>query len=141
MMNQAEIERLAAEMARTLGPGGRIFLTGELGSGKSVFARAVLRELGVKGPIPSPSFIVDAVYSVDDLVIHHIDLYRLSGTDQELEFYGIEEALDSNALVVVEWADRLDRSLTGEGICVDLSFSTDPLLREVSVNGRAVAGN
>ena len=77
MIDQVALEELASGIACSIRPGSRLFLSGDLGAGKSVFARAVLRELGVKGSIPSPSFIVDAVYSAAGLEIHHIDLYRL----------------------------------------------------------------
>lgn len=142
MMDQRELEDFAARLAETMGKGSRLCLTGELGAGKSVFARAVLRELGVEGSIPSPSFIVDAVYSSHGLEIHHLDLYRLRGTPDELEFYGIEDILDSPAVVLIEWAERLPPDLLGEGILVEIDFTDDPLMREVRVDGkRALAGN
>lgn len=142
MMDQPGLEDFAARLAAKTGKGSRLFLTGELGAGKSVFARAVLRELGVEGSIPSPSFIVDAVYSSHGLEIHHLDLYRLRGTPDELEFYGIEDILDSPAAVVIEWADRLPPELLREGTMVEIAFTDDPLLREVRVDGkRVLAGN
>lgn len=142
MMDQRALEDFATRLAATMGKGGRLFLTGELGAGKSVFARAVLRELGVEGGIPSPSFIVDAVYFSLGLEIHHVDLYRLRGTPDELEFYGIEDILDSPAVAVIEWAERLPPYLLREGTQVEIAFTDDPLMREVRVDGkRAVAGN
>lgn len=142
MMDQPGLEGFAARLASAMGKGSRLFLTGELGAGKSVFARAVLRELGVEGDIPSPSFIVDAVYFSRGLEIHHLDLYRLKGTPDELEFYGIEDILDSQAVAVVEWAERLPPDLLREGTRVEIAFTDDPLMREVRVDGtRAVAGD
>ena len=129
-------------MAREVRAGDRLYLTGPLGSGKSVFARAVLRELGVIGSIPSPSFIVDAVYYVSGLEIHHMDLYRLEGDPAELEAYGIAEVLDSSSSVVlVEWAGRLDTDYLQEGIHVNLEFTEDPLERRVETVDRRVAGD
>ena len=140
-MNQDQLEVLAEEIAEGLGSSGRIFLTGELGAGKSVFARAVLRSLGVEGEIPSPSFIVDALYIAGGIEIHHMDLYRLQGSGEELEFWGIDEVLASNAFVVIEWADRLSGDVLKEGVRVHIDFTSDPDLREVTVNGRRMAGN
>ncbi len=140
-MNREELENLARKIAVGLGPGDGLFLTGELGVGKSVFARAVLRALGVEGPIPSPSFIVDAIYVTGDLEIHHIDLYRLRGDPGELEFYGIGDALTSDALVLVEWAERLPEEVLRTGTRVHISFTDDPDEREVMLNGEPVAGN
>jgi tRNA threonylcarbamoyl adenosine modification protein YjeE len=141
MMDQSELEHLAEELTDRLGRSGRIFLTGELGSGKSVFARAVLRHLGVEGEIPSPSFIVDAVYDAGGLEIHHIDLYRLQGSQEELDFYGIGEVLDSDSFIVMEWADRLAEDLLEDGTMVHLAFSAVPDMREVTVDGRRMAGH
>ncbi|MBN2587471.1 MAG: tRNA (adenosine(37)-N6)-threonylcarbamoyltransferase complex ATPase subunit type 1 TsaE [Candidatus Fermentibacteraceae bacterium] len=141
MMDQRALERLAAGVARAMGPGSRLYLTGDLGTGKSVFARAVLRELGVEGAIPSPSFIVDAVYESRGLEIHHIDLYRLKGSAEELEFYGIDDVLDSRAAVIVEWADRLKGLRLRDGVKVHLDFTPDPGKRVVSIDGRIMAGD
>ena len=129
------------EITRCIEPGSRLFLIGDLGAGKSVFARAVLRELGVKGSIPSPSFIVDAVYNAGGLEIHHIDLYRLKGTPDEMEFYGIYAALESDAVVIVEWAERLDSAILKNGIFVRIGFTDNPMLREVEVDDRSLAWN
>ena len=141
MMNQVALEELARSIARTITPGTKLFLSGDLGAGKSVFARAVLRELGVKGSIPSPSFIVDAVYRSSGMEIHHIDLYRLEGNTEEMEFYGIYEALESDAVVIVEWAERLNTAVLPKGIFVSINFTGDSMMREVIVDDRSLAGN
>ena len=141
MMDQAAMEELAREIARKITPGSRLFLSGDLGPGKSVFARAVLRELGVKGSIPSPSFILDAVSNSRGLEIHHIDLYRLEGSPHEMAFYGIYEVLESEAVVIVEWAERLDAAALEKGIFVNIDFTGNPMMREVSVDDRSLAGN
>ncbi len=141
MIDQVTLEKLASGIARRMGPGSRLFLSGDLGAGKSVFARAVLRELGVKGSIPSPSFIVDAVYSAAGLEIHHIDLYRLKGIPDEMEFYGIYAALVSDAAIIVEWAERLDAGILKNGIFVSIGFTENPMMREVTVDDRSLAGN
>lgn len=141
MIDQVAMEKLATGIAGRMRPGSRLFLSGDLGAGKSVFARAVLRELGVKGSIPSPSFIVNAVYSVDGLEIHHIDLYRLKGIPGELEFYGIYEVFESDATIIVEWAERLDAAILKNGIFVSIGFTANPLMREVKIDDRSLAGN
>lgn len=140
-MNQSELEQLARKIAKSMRLGDNIFLTGDLGSGKSVFARALLRALGVRGNIPSPSFIVDAVYNIGEKDIHHIDLYRLEGNPYELELYGIFEVLDSNSMSVVEWADRLEEEIMTDGILLKLDFADDPYSRKVEVNDRRMVGN
>ncbi len=140
-MNRIDLEHLAEKIALSMRPGDNVFLIGDLGVGKSVFARAVLRTLGVTGNIPSPSFIVDAVYYTGNNEIHHIDLYRLEGNSRELESFGVFEALDSRSLAVVEWADRLEDKILDNGIRINIGFTDDPNLREVIVDDRRMARN
>ena len=139
-MNQRELENLACRIAADLRTGDNIFLIGELGAGKSVFARAFMRYLGVKGNIPSPSFIIHASYEASGRTIHHIDLYRLSGRREELEQYGVLEALDSSAIVILEWADRLEEGLLEKGIVISIDFGRDQSRRKVTVDDRRMAG-
>lgn len=140
-MNRIDLEHLAEKIALSMCPGDNIFLVGDLGVGKSVFARAVLRTLGVTGNIPSPSFIVDAVYLAGNNEIHHIDLYRLEGPHRGWESFGIYDALDSSSLAVVEWADRLEEEILDNGVLINIGFTDDPNLREVVVDDRRLARN
>ncbi|MCK4505319.1 MAG: tRNA (adenosine(37)-N6)-threonylcarbamoyltransferase complex ATPase subunit type 1 TsaE [Candidatus Aegiribacteria sp.] len=140
-MNRIDLEHLAEKIALSMRPGDNVFLIGDLGVGKSVFARAVLRTLGVTGNIPSPSFIVDAVYITENNEIHHIDLYRLDGDPRELQSFGVYDALDSSSLAVVEWADRLEEEILDNGILINIGFTVDSHLREVVVDDRRLARN
>lgn len=132
-MDQRQLESVAGKLADEASRGDRYFLIGELGTGKSVFARAFLRRLGVQGAIPSPSFIVDARYECGGKEVHHIDLYRLEGNSEELEFYGIDDILRSDSIVLVEWADRLDPDILKEGIVIRLEFADDPAQRRMEI--------
>jgi len=140
-LDESGLERLAALLAGQLCPGDRVLLFGDLGVGKSTFARALLRALGVTGAIPSPTFVMDAEYRTKLGETHHIDLYRLQGTTDELESTGIAHILDSSATAVVEWADRLpDPWREGEWI-VRLSMTDSPLERMVFLGRGSLAGN
>ena len=140
-LDQAGLEDLAGGFASSVRRGDRFYLVGDLGTGKSTFARAFLRALGVTGPVPSPSFIMDAVYEAGGMEIHHVDLYRLKGNDVELVMLGLEEVLETADMVLVEWADRLDHRHDSGGILIRFTMTDDPGLREVSVEDRRVAGH
>jgi len=102
----AATEALAAAVAALAHRGDAILLEGELGAGKSVFARAFLRVAsGDPGlEVPSPTFTLVQTYETRIGPVHHFDLWRLSGPDGLAEL-GWEEARSD--VVLVEWPDRL----------------------------------
>lgn len=96
-------------LAPALGPGDLLLLSGEIGAGKSHFARAVistrLAALGLYEDIPSPTYTLVQTYEAGGLQIWHSDLYRLTDTF-EIQELGLLDAFD-DALCLVEWPDRL----------------------------------
>lgn len=140
ILDQQGVQALGEAIARHLAREGRVFLRGELGTGKTTLARAIIRALGVTGAIPSPSYIMDAVYLLPDMEIHHIDLYRLSGDPMEMSLLGFDQILESDSVVIVEWADRLGSIRSMPGFHVSLELLPDPMMREVLVE-RRMAGD
>ena len=96
--------RIAAEFAGRLQPGDLILLVGEVGAGKSTFVRSALRELGVEGPIPSPTFTIGRAYR-GRVPAFHLDLYRLDLPEEEVPDL-LGEYLDPSGITFVEWPDR-----------------------------------
>jgi tRNA threonylcarbamoyl adenosine modification protein YjeE len=138
MMEQLDVqglENLAGKLAELVKPGDRFFLSGPLGAGKSTFARAFIRSLGVEGAIPSPTFIMDSVYSIEELglEVHHMDLYRLKGTEEEMVMLGFEEILNSGAVVLVEWPERMKDFRERRGCTVLIADGATPDSRRVQV--------
>ena len=84
--------------------GWTVLLEGELGAGKSTFARALIIAMGHTGPVPSPTYTLVEPYQLSDKIVYHIDLYRIAGA-QELRYLGWTEFDDG--LRLVEWPDRL----------------------------------
>ena len=108
--SEAELIDSAGLFARHLRSTGcrplLIGLAGTLGSGKTTWARGMLRGLGYRGRVPSPTYTLLEQYEVGDLTFVHLDLYRLTG-DAELEDLGLRDWLaDRNTWVLVEWPER-----------------------------------
>jgi len=101
-----------------------ICLTGPLGSGKSTFARALIRELACTNTdVPSPTFTLVETYNVAMGTIHHFDLYRLEKIADAHEL-GIEEAMDTG-ICLIEWAERIVDLLPPDCLIVSLNHNHD----------------
>jgi tRNA threonylcarbamoyladenosine biosynthesis protein TsaE len=83
--------------------GWQVLLQGELGAGKTTLARAMLRELGHQGTVPSPTYTLVEPYDLPSGKAYHVDLYRIADSN-ELEFLGWSELGDG--LLLVEWPER-----------------------------------
>jgi len=116
-------QNLAASLAPLLHSGDVIALTGDLGVGKTEFARALLRALGVSSDIPSPTFTLVQSYETNGLVIAHFDLYRLKTAD-ELDELGWDDAL-ADGMVVVEWPERAGKRLPTDRLSLHFTLTTD----------------
>ncbi len=99
--------------------GWTILLQGELGAGKSTFARAMLRSLGHEGLVPSPTYTLVEPYTLPDFSVYHIDLYRVTVAD-ELDFLGWSDLQDG--LKLVEWPERAPRLLELADIQIELRY-------------------
>jgi tRNA threonylcarbamoyladenosine biosynthesis protein TsaE len=138
LRGESDTEALARAVAPHLGAGDLMGLVGDLGAGKSVFARALigarLAALGRDEPIPSPSYTLVQVYDLGTVELWHADLYRLGGPGELVEL-GLFDALD-RAICVVEWADRLSPA-PGRGLFVTLALdAADEEVRAVTIDTR-----
>ena len=102
---EAATTALARRLAPALLDGGVLFLRGELGAGKTTFARALLRALGVGERVKSPTYSLLERYTVNGRAAFHLDLYRIADAG-ELEWLGLDELDGREALVLVEWPER-----------------------------------
>lgn len=136
MANEKETEALAAKLAELVKPGDFIALAGDLGAGKTVFARAFIRALGRKDEeVPSPTFTIIQTYELGDIRVHHVDLYRLKTPEEALEL-GLEEAR-SDGVILMEWPERLGQYLPGERLEVAMEFGAKETQRRVTLSGGA----
>jgi len=129
--------RLMVDIAQALEPGDVLTLSGDLGAGKTTFARAMIRYLAGNESIevPSPTFTLMQTYELPRFPLVHADLYRVSGT-AELAELGFDD-LPDNAVVVVEWPDRAMGFLPPDRIDVTLTLAPKlkPEFRHCRVTG------
>jgi tRNA threonylcarbamoyladenosine biosynthesis protein TsaE len=107
--DETTTKAIGAAVAGLLGPGDVVGLAGDLGAGKTRFVQGAAAAMGAEGPVLSPTFMLVREYDGDP-PIHHVDAYRLSGP-LELEDLGLEDVLSPEAVVFVEWADRVAAAL------------------------------
>jgi tRNA threonylcarbamoyl adenosine modification protein YjeE len=114
---------LGAAIAGQLAVGDAVLLQGDLGSGKTTLARAILTALGVDETVPSPTFTLVQAYETPRFPVSHYDLYRLKRA-AEMDELGLEEALDDGA-ALIEWPERADDRLPADALTVHLLSDTE----------------
>lgn len=118
--DEAATLALGAGLARSLRPGMVIFLSGDLGAGKTTLARGLLRALGHGGRVKSPTFSLVEVYKVSSLYFYHFDFYRF-GHPGEWRDTGLQEHFNPGTVCLVEWPEK------AEGLPVpDLAIRLEP---------------
>jgi tRNA threonylcarbamoyladenosine biosynthesis protein TsaE len=127
----AATQALAAQLAAVARPGDRLALLGELGAGKTQFAKGFARGLGVAEVVNSPSFTLMAEYA-GRLPLFHIDLYRLAGADEALAG-GLLDERQADGVTLIEWAERLGEGLDPERLEVRIAI-TGPEERSIELH-------
>jgi tRNA threonylcarbamoyladenosine biosynthesis protein TsaE len=131
-----ETLELAGTVGELLRPGDVVALVGDLGAGKTVFARGVARALGVTEPVVSPSFTIVREYDGRTPLVH-VDVYRID-TVQELHDLGFEELVRDDAVTLVEWGDMIHGLLPADRLDVRLApgATDDERVIEIEGHGR-----
>jgi len=131
---EAATVALARALAPHLRPGDVVALAGELGVGKTAFARAAIRaRCGAATEVPSPTFTLVQTYDAPAATLWHVDLYRLAAPEEALEL-GLDEAF-AQAIVLLEWPERLGASIPPDRLEVRLAYADGPDARRATLTG------
>ncbi len=134
LADEAATAALARSLARLARGRDVVALSGELGTGKTVFARAFIEALSeAPEEVPSPTFTLVQTYEAAPAPVHHFDLFRLAGPEETLEL-GVEEAF-AEGISLIEWPDRLGPYLPAERLEVGLAFAGDEGARHATLRG------
>ncbi len=114
----SQTEHLGSLLAEKLSPGDCVAFTGDLGSGKTVFCRGLVKSLGFTGSITSPTFSIVNEYRGGKYNIAHFDMYRIS-TEDQLYSTGFYDYLDDDFILLIEWSENVESFLE------DISFKVD----------------
>lgn len=118
-VNELDTDRLASILAKLVFRGFLILASGDLGAGKTRFAKGLAKSLGVKETVTSPTFNILKCYKGDEYDFYHIDAYRLEGVKQDL---GLEEFIEGEDICFIEWSEYLEYLLPEEYLKLDITI-------------------
>ena len=128
---------LAASFARLVKAPMVLFLEGDLGAGKTTFARAFIQALGFKAYVKSPSYGLLECYAVSGMTILHLDLYRIEDPE-ELDYLAIRDLYDETSVLMVEWPRKAVNHLPAPDL--ELEFLEDAETRLIRCFAKSIAG-
>ena len=130
--DEAATAAFAARISALAATRDIIALKGDLGSGKTTFARGFIRARGGTEEVPSPTFTLVQIYELGSAVVWHFDLYRLKSPEEAWEL-GIEDAF-SEGISLIEWPERLGPVLPQRRLEIELLFGDRPKARRAVLN-------
>ena len=123
-VTREDTQNLGRRLAARLKAGDVVLLSGQMGAGKSEFARGVARGLGITSAVPSPSFTILNVYDEGTLPLYHFDWYRI-GDQSEITDMGLDEYIGGDGVCLIEWHERAEDLLPRTALEVLLSPQAD----------------
>ncbi|MFA5637519.1 MAG: tRNA (adenosine(37)-N6)-threonylcarbamoyltransferase complex ATPase subunit type 1 TsaE [Anaerovoracaceae bacterium] len=132
--NEEETKNLGLQFAEHLKPGFVIGLIGDLGAGKTTFAKAVAEGLGIEDTVTSPTFTIIKEYYDGRLPFYHFDVYRLKSTEEIINL-GCEEYFYGEGVTVIEWADKILDLLPEDAIIVEFKSTDNKDERLIMIKG------
>ncbi|HSH01250.1 MAG TPA: tRNA (adenosine(37)-N6)-threonylcarbamoyltransferase complex ATPase subunit type 1 TsaE [Anaerolineae bacterium] len=118
--------RLGVRLGELLQPYDYLYLSGDLGAGKTALARGIGRGWGTTHRITSPTYVIIHEYprARDGLILYHLDCYRLASADEALNL-GFDDLLASQSAMMVEWPEQIKPVLPKNGLWVNLRYISD----------------
>lgn len=135
-LNETELQKLGEHLAASTGAGDVLCLHGDLGAGKTTFARAFVRSLlngDENTEIPSPTFALVQTYEIPRFTISHFDFYRIGDSSEVLEL-GLDEAIDQG-VALIEWPDKAGEFIPDDHLVVALSEGDNDDVRNLKLIG------
>ena len=131
LVDEAALDRAARDLGERLEPGAVVWLEGELGAGKTTFARGLVQALGVPGPAPSPTYALVHHYDGRRGPVYHVDCYRLGSPDEARDLDW--ETLSTGDALLIEWPERGGSWVPRPSYRIRLAHAPDPGLRQLEV--------
>ena len=135
-ISEEETFRLGRRMGEQASPGDIYCLDGDLGAGKTVFAKGFAEGLGIRVPVTSPTFTLMQVYEGGRLMLCHMDAYRLE-EEEELEAVGGHEYFGGKGVCLVEWPENVAGLLPPETLWIRITRDLEkgPEYRKITITG------
>ena len=135
--DEAATLALGGAMAEGIEPGMMIYLTGELGAGKTTLVRGLVRALGYAGPVKSPTYALVELYKLSRLDLHHFDFYRFRDPREWIDA-GFRESFNGRTVSLIEWPERAAGMLPPADLEVALALHGEG--RNAELTSRSLKG-
>lgn len=136
MPDEAATLNLGARLATLLRPGMTVYLSGDLGAGKTTLVRGLLRSLGYCGRVKSPTYTLVELYEISSINLYHFDLYRFADPSEWAEA-GFREYFNAGSICLVEWPEKAAGLLPEPDLALRLSWVGEGRQAELVANTEA----
>ena len=136
LAGEADTLALGAALAPGLRAGIVVYLKGDLGAGKTTFARGILTALGVAGRVKSPTYTLVEPYAISSLYLYHFDFYRLKYPDEWIDA-GLREYFNEDSVCLVEWPEKAGGQLPAPDVTIELAVAGDGRSTTISADTEA----
>ncbi len=129
--NQEQLVEIGRVIGSLLEKSSVILLDGELGAGKTTLTKGIAKGLAIDEIVNSPTFTIAKMYQ-GRMTLNHLDVYRLEGLDEDI---GIEDYVNDNEVLVVEWSKFLNRDFFKEYLHINIEYYNDHRILTLSAQG------